>query len=215
MTFEEKREEYYNLLRNNLELLYKIIEDNKNKEKSLEILLTPKNDRELEIAKCIFSYFNSFLNFVNNINDDKIKNIDIENNKSLDLLIEVINTLKEENKEKINELEKYLSKTIDPLFMAKLMYDSTISFSINAEEVQGYIMYKTGFDPSDELDNIRFQIYINRANKMIYKNKIDFKLDESNIDSNEVTSTLIMINEFNRLCEDGLKDEYKRKLTDE
>ena len=215
MTFEERREEYYNLLRSNTELLYKIIKDNKKNEKGLEILLTPKNDRELEVAKCIFKFFDSAINLFNDINYDRVNNIDIENNESLGLLIRVINTLKEENEEKIKEIDKYLNETLNPLFAAKLMYDLIIAFSMDIEESYELLMKRTGFNPDDELDNARFQVYLNIANAMVNTKKVDIKLDESTVNSKEVSDTMIMINEFNRLCEDGLKDVYKKKLTNE
>lgn len=56
-SFEEKREEYFDEMKSDSDFLMSVMASKDNQDqKTMEVLFTPKNDQELEIAKVLYRY---------------------------------------------------------------------------------------------------------------------------------------------------------------
>ena len=199
--FQERREEYYNKLKNNKELLNTIIEAQNKKEKgqrNIEILVTPENERELSIAESLFSITNDTLFFVEQALDNNIKRIPAEENIALKIICRFINEL-ESGKTDI----EFMPEDATGKLQAKIMYDLILSSVIDTEDVIKYIAKETGYDLEDKLDRVLLLLYISKAKRLSNESNVSEKNFDDMTDKDVETFTELA-KEFRRLIADGI-----------
>ena len=200
-SFEERKKEFFKKIKNKPEVLNNLIKSNMKTEKgrkNLEIILTPKNEKELSIAELTFEITNDLLELINNITFDEVKTIPLNENDGLNLLIDIVNAMK--NDKKSIDLNEKTSQ-----YFAKVLYGLTVGLMGEIEESITYIADKTGFDLNDELETAQFNIYLSQA-----KNYSD-SLNMFNNDIKEITDINLeeareLVEEFHKLCIEGKKD---------
>lgn len=212
--FEKRKEEYFDKLRTNPELISGMLskgEDEKSK-KMLTLLLTPKNEEELEQAEAVYQFMCDLSSVIERIITGDIKEIPLEQNECLDLYATIINTIKSGNEDE-DYIKGILQKKYDGVSVAKFLYDSLVSLLGNAEETVIYWSEKCGINLEDPIEAAQFQIYFERARE-IFDNKTP---DVSNVDvddSEQLKQFIEFAKEFHTLSEEGKierSEEEQRK----
>lgn len=145
--FEKRREEYYEFLGNNLDVLTKIIEDNKHNEenkKTIKIILHPKDIKELYVAETIFTMAKTHIELLTCYYSETLKEIPIEENDGVNFLIRIINALKN------NENVLDIIKDINVSEIARLSLLQTIALLGDPNDIKMYIAKNTGYNFEDE-----------------------------------------------------------------
>ncbi len=213
-SFEERRNEYFKKLRNNNELLLKLSENKTNDPKSMEVLLMPKTERELEVAEAMITFMNDAIDLFNNAIYGNVERIDLENSLALNCISEIILSLKNNDNKKLDSIKNYLDREISSKDEARLLYEFISAFSMDCEAAIDFLARKTGFDMNDTLSIIQFQMYLEKAKEFTNNNSAQIKLSDVDIEtSEEVTKALDFINEFHNCCEKGfVKNQNDLKM---
>ncbi len=208
-SFEEKKQEYMECLRQNTFILSNIKTDNPD---IVGIILDPKTERELLIAQSIITFTTDSIDLMENLSDIEVSDEDFENSISINLFVNIIYALKENDKAEIERIKNYLSTNIDPEYAARMMYDFIIVFGCDMQRSIDEIAKRSGFDLEDELSRLQFINYLAKANEINNSNKKkDFDLSNNDL----VDSSIKMINIFHEICESKKKkkDNSIRELT--
>lgn len=208
-SFEEKKQEYMECLRQNTFILSNIKTDNPD---IVGIILDPKTERELLIAQSIITFTTDSIDLMENLSDIEVSDEDFENSISINLFVSIIYALKENDKAEIERIKNYLSTNIDPEYAARMMYDFIIVFGCDMQRSIDEIAKRSGFDLEDELSRLQFINYLAKANEINNSNKKkDFDLSNNDL----VDSSIKMINIFHEIYESKKKkkDNSIRELT--
>ena len=203
--FEKRREEYFDMIRANPQLLVKLYEKEENKNaKMLEIMIAPKTERELDLALAVWIFMDDLYNIAYDIRNNHLKKIDPEESIAVNYLIQLVNAFKNNDEEKVNEIKSYLSKEMDSKEAAKIIYDFMVGFGSNPNGIFDYIMNKCEVDINDELSVLKFQMYLGKTTQILNDNNntIDFSTIDIN-NSDRVTHVIEISKEFHRLYEEG------------
>ena len=206
-TFEERKEEFLNYIKEDEEVLSRIINDNINTDggkKILGIIFTPKNDRELTVGKTFYSITSDLIKLIDDIYYDEIKEIPYEENVGLKTYINIINSLKN------NEEIKY---DYDIKKNAEIFYSSMVAMLDDIEEAYEYVAKETGFDLEDQVESAQFVVYMEKAKEFmdsINQNKKDY----NECTDEELNIALEFSKEFHKICEKGkvLSKEMKNQI---
>ena len=204
--FEDDLKIYYDKLRENIELIRKIAENQMNEE-AIRILLTPENEKELLAANATLTFFIDSLAITENVMYNNVQNIDLEKNTAIEFFVKLINASKNKNDDLISET----LNTMDAETNAKLMYDFFIGFVGNPEEAIIMIAEKTGFNTDDELSLMQFQVYLSRVSELT-KNKTTYEFEVTDIllgDEEKLNEFINTTKHFHKLFIDGLNGEPK------
>ena len=195
-TFEERKEEFLNYIKEDEEILSRIINDNINTDggkKILGIIFTPKNDRELTVGKTFYSITSDLIKLIDDIYYDDIKEIPYEENVGLKTYINIINSLKN------NEEIKY---DYDIKKNAEIFYSSMVAMLDDIEEAYEYVAKETGYDLEDQVESAQFVVYMEKAKEFmdsINQNKKDY----NECTDEELNIALEFSKEFHKICEKG------------
>ena len=203
--FEKRREEYFDMIRANPQLLVKLYEKEENKNaKMLEIMIAPKTERELDLALAVWIFMDDLYNIAYDIRNNRLKKIDPEESIAVNYLIQLVNAFKNNDEEKVNEIKSYLSKEMDSKEAAKIIYDFMVGFGSNPNSIFDYIMNKCEVDINDELSVLQFQMYLGKTAQILNDNNntIDFSTIDIN-NSDRVTHVIEISKEFHRLYEEA------------
>ena len=209
-SFEVKREKYFKKIKGNKQLLVRIIHDNKDTEKGqemLEVLLTPKNEKELSVAKILYSMVSDLVLLMDRYYGDELKEIPNEENEGLKTYIKTIKRLKN------NEDIKEISKDETPEHGAKVLYDFIVASLTNSEGSLEYIAEESGFNLSDDLELAQFEVYMNKAKRIMEENNLTNKKYQDCSDE-EIKNAKILAEEFHKCCEEGKKDLSNKTQTE-
>ena len=206
--FEEKKQKYFDLLNNNLDLLNNLIEHNKHK-KSLKILLDPQTDKELLLAEKIFLFFKDAFDLVNNSLNGNVNEIDLKNSITINMYINIIKLLKNNNLEELEKIKKYLNYDINSSDAARIIYEYIILFITNTNDVINYIASESGFNLNEDKSSDEFNYYFNEAGN-ITKVFNDIDLDSIDINTDKrLDKILLYLDEFHDLCKE---DNYSKTI---
>jgi len=205
-SFEQRRNEYFDKLKSNLEVVEKLTEDeNSNNKKIVEILLMPTTEKELEFANLCFDFILNVISLVECMDSQEEKDVDLSNSMTIKLFIDVINALKNENISKIEDYKSGIDGIENPEVGAQLYYDSlVIHTSKYYNDAMDKIITETGFDPNDKLSLLQFEIYLNKACEITKQN------ENKNFDIENQTQFEYFIGffkKFHELCSLGEKTQ--------
>lgn len=223
--FEQRKIEYFKKLKENPELLDSIMkkteEDNENNIRLTEIILDPKNERELDIAEMTYTFGSDMLSMMEDAFSDNLETIPLEDNLAVKYFVGIIKDAKEnknvngESAKKTNDKE---SKTIDVKEAARLAYDSFVGFFSEPEETVEYIARQCGFDLDDSIQLMQFQLYLNKAKLTLDKTNPTSRLVDD-LSDEQVKEGKEFVDEFHRIYMSNKKeeeqedeDEFIRKL---
>lgn len=173
--FEEKREKYFERIRNNSYVISAVINDqDKDWNKIMNLLLNPKDEKALEDASSIIDFFEDFLDIM--LNPDDLKELDIDNSVCMKYLIDYFNMAS--NNMDVEEIKRNVEKYLDPKLIAQLSYEFVYIISNDPEKLFEEIVEKTNIDFEDELSLMRLKLTIAQANEYIdIKNHITDPLE--------------------------------------
>lgn len=173
--FEEKREKYFERIRNNSYVISAVINDqDKDWNKIMNLLLNPKDEKALEDASSIIDFFEDFLDIM--LNSDDLKELDIDNSVCMKYLIDYFNMVS--NNMDVEEIKRNVEKYLDPKLIAQLSYEFVYIISNDPEKLFEEIVEKTNIDFEDELSLMRLKLTIAQANEYIdIKNHITDPLE--------------------------------------
>ena len=197
--FESRRKEYLDCLRSNFEL-FEMMKINEKKQGDTlmvkRMLLDPKTEEELSFAVLTLD----FTDLAVRAATGDVKTISPKNNIYLNLLVDVMNSLKG-NK----DVEYMVAETKKNA--AKCLYDYVIGFVNDTDTTISYLAKETGYDLYDDFELEQFQLYLEKANSII--NVSEPKVQQGIVSNEELKN---MSDEFHRLCEKGrLKNKVRRK----
>lgn len=194
LTFDDRKEEYLNKLKENLYLFERYnITYHHDKTKMMKILLNPKNELELELG-------NNLIVYVQDI-DYMTKNdleIDYDNSLYLEVLTQLYNIYKNtDSKEKYEEI---INKYDNPKAIAKIAYE-LICLGVNGvNDFIEYFAQKNNIDLSDELEVQRLNICTEELN-----------LKDNKKDLTEEEEMKLSIEFFKELHNEVINKDEKRK----
>lgn len=200
--FEEKKVEFFKKLKSEPDVLKSIIESNnktENGQKTNEIILTPKNERELEIGEICYTMSKDLIKLIDDVTYGEIKSIPLDENIGLKTLISLINAVKNDEK------DFKLVDEITPQYLAKILYGITVGMIDDMEEAINYIASESGFDLNDEIEAAQFKIYINQFKKFSDSLNVTNKNFENCTDK-DISDAKEFVEEFHKLCVEGKKD---------
>ena len=194
LTFDDRKEEYLNKLKENLYLFERYnITYHDDKTKMMKILLNPKNELELELG-------NNLIVYVQDI-DYMTKNdleLDYDNSLYLEVLTQLYNIYKNtDSKEKYEEI---ISKYDNPKAIARIAYE-LICLGVNGvNDFIEYFAQKNNIDLSDELEVQRLNICTEELN-----------LKDNKKDLTEEEEMKLSIEFFKELHNEVINKDEKRK----
>ena len=199
-SFEIRRDEYLQKLRENPQLVESIVNNPNNSRKVLNIFLMPKSDIELIIANSLFTFFEDIINLIKHSYENDIK-VDYDNNIYIELIVSIITALKNGNVELAKEISNKFNNERNPVILAKLIYDFFSIFSCDPDRAIDIIREKSGF-VTEECDNREFKLYLYQS-KALTNGAPQLKLDEvENLENNELVKiSLDIIEQFHIICE--------------
>ena len=187
-SFEERKKEYFEKLRNDSYVWNAIIND-PNNINILGILIDPKDDKELELGEYYYNMMCDLRNLIEESFGSDDKKIAIEENAGVKYAIKCIN-LSKESKEKYKE---YISN-LTPSEVAEIMYSFTIGMITDIEELYLYIAHKVGVDFNNPVELAKMNMSLKSSNLLLDKNIPDFTTEEGIIFFKEY------VNKFHELC---------------
>ena len=203
--FENKYKTYNDKLKNNIEIIRKLIEAEYDTD-CIRIIIDPKNEEELLIADATITYLIDILAIFENITSGNIENIDLKNSFIIDFYIKAIRELK-------NNPNSTLEETIgnlDPAVHAKLIYDFLTTFANYQNKAYEIIAEKTGFDLDDDLSLIKFQLYVAKIKELGEKRELGLaNIAKILTNKNDLNTYVEMSQHLHELCLNGLNKEPK------
>lgn len=205
--FNERKKAYIEKARSNPEIIEMIASNNGNvtmSDEMLELVIDPKNEKELTLAENILTTASDLSTLVINIALENVKSIPIKENSGLKVYADLINVVKENGD--INKLKPNMKEN------ARLLYEILVGTISEPEESMQYIAELSGFDLDNAFDKAKFNLCINKINKEGNTN-IKFPKDYTDEEINEF---LEFSAEFHKLCKEGYLEnkEDTEEITD-
>ena len=200
-SFEEKREEYFNEMKSDSDFIMSVMATKDNQDqKTMEVLFTPKNDQELEIAKVLYRYISDSIRVTLRALEGAYEEDTEWNPKEspyFNLYEGLIKGLM-----KTGEIDKSL---IDPAChyrgreSALLTYDMLTGFVSHVDEAYETLAEDCGIDFDDDFSAIQFKLldgpsllFENRLKAILTKKNFEFK-DDENLDEQLVDAVAFAI----------------------
>ncbi len=205
--FEKRRNEYFDRIREDGEILGMLTNNPNNNPDVLKIILMPKTPKELEFAEAIISFFTMTYNMMTG---EYESNIIVEDSSIVKLYIEIINALKVNDERKVEEIKFNISNSTNPREFAMILYDFysiAINYPIEAKE---HIAKECGFDINDGYQEDEFLDYFEKAQVIANGNVkvFDFKT-QSIEDSEQINHFIAAMHEFRIIYEERRKGQEK------
>lgn len=210
-SFEEKREEYFNEMKSDSDFLMSVMATKDNQDqKTMEVLFTPKNDQELEIAKVLYRYISDSIRVTLRALEGAYEEDTEWNPKEspyFNLYEGLIKGLM-----KNGEIDKSL---IDPAChyrgreSALLTYDMLTGFVSHVDEAYETLAEDCGIDFDDDFSAIQFKLYFDRIKEYIETNS---EAPISNLfDKEKFSNFKSFVEEFHELCTQDKGKEQEEK----
>jgi len=203
-SFEERRKEYFQ----NIRKYSKLINDLKEKEgneRTVDILLYPKNELELEFANAYITYIEDTIKISANASCNNVETINLEESVYINYFSSIINAVS--NNINIDEINKINEKTIENNceLLAKICYEMIVIIITNPEQLSEYIYQKCGFNIEDQEQVIKFEKLMNDVNKQLKpqltpESKEDFK------------KFIAFVKSYHNYCIQGIKNKDNQEV---
>ena len=203
-SFKERKSRYYEKIKEHAEFFTKI--NYKDDGRMRELMLDPKDDKELAIADATFQMILDLNNLARNAQLGNIEPVDKENSFLINILVRIIKAYAASDEVEVNACRQELEE-LDSANAAKMIYDMLALFASSADEAVNYIAEKSGFDLDNVVDEMRFELYLKKATDLANERKM---LDAKAIDTDDqiqLNQFLDFANELHRLCEND-EDYY-------
>ena len=208
-SFEYELSKYKERLNDNIDIIRKIVLLN-NDPKRVELLLNPKDERELFIAdKELNILLNIYSLIYASIDNSVIKS---EDSKTEELFVNIINAYKKGDKELLESIKNKEILSLDMKSASKLVFDLICDVYSDQDQFIFDLAAKCGFDLNYELEALDFQNYLNMSKEVTDAKKIfpDNYEDATDEDINNLDE---FDKYFQKLCEERIIDKsYVRRL---
>lgn len=158
--FEMRKKKYLDELEENEEFLESYKAKNSSVE-ILEVIVDPKNERQLETAELALLIFNDTQKLLTYALEDELKPIPIEENVALEVVANLVNKM-EKQEEILNEIEKFK----DPKFAALYVYHLTVGLLTDFEELTDALQERVNIDINSPVQGMRFRLLMDKAGKI-------------------------------------------------
>ena len=203
-SFEERRTDYLQKLRKYSEVIMKLSQEKKN-EKLTEVLLMPRNEKELEFCNYYIMFIEDTIKISIHASCDNIEEINPDNNAYVNYLVSFIN--KVQNNASIEEMEEFVEpymKDNKKLF-AKVLYQMFALTYSNPEGLATSLTNKCNIDFNDELEVTKLTVIINQASSKLQPEIISVN-EEALDDFIEFTK------HFHNFYMKGIKDHFNENV---
>lgn len=176
-SFAEQKIEYFNKLKKYGKIVEELSQKETNKE-LINILLLPKDEKELEFANHYIMWLDDSLQIVLNALCGNLAKIDLNDSVFVDFMINNINTLQSNNSiEEMKQINKKYAGN-GPEFDAKLIYEMLVVLTSDLEEFAKVLYDKCGFD----LDNDVQLMQLNLLSSQLKENINPYKYDKESME---------------------------------
>ncbi len=191
--------------------IVKSIKVNNGQKETMDIILNPRNERELRIANGIVDSFINMGSLYEASYYGYVK-YNEEDCMILDLFVDIINAFKNNDKEELEKIKKERISTASTKETARMIFELITVFVSDPDKSIGNIATRCGFDMNDALDMLLFQSYLDRTQDIT--NTIPaLPCDVRNPEEKDILKLEEFNNEFTKLCEENIEDKsYIRKL---
>lgn len=196
--FEERKMEYFQRLKKYSEFILNLTKEQQN-EIIVEVLLNPKNEKELEFGNYYLMFIEETKQLIANLSSNNIDEINPEESVYVEYLSSIINALYN-NVDEIKKINKTYMENNGKL-LAKVLYEMIVITITNPEGLSESICKRCNFDIEDEFQVMQFQILMNKANKQLKPQMIP----ENEEDINKFIS---FVNHYQKCCVEGIKDYF-------
>ena len=214
-SFEERRKEYFKNILKYSKMINDLIETEGN-ERTVEILLYPKNELELEFANAYIMYIEDTINLNANALYSNVELINLEESVYINYISSIINAVS--NNINIDEINKINEKTIENNceLLAKICYEMIVIIITNPEQLSECLYKKCGFNIDNQEQVIEFEKIMNDVNKQLKpqltpKSKEDSKKFIAFVKSYHNYCTQGIINKENQEIEELITEFKKTK----
>ena len=209
-SFEERKNEYLDRLRLNIDVVEKFLYDEKYQKyfelnpNSAHNFLMPETEDKLKFANLCLCFAIDLISFVEDLSNDNIEKIDIEKSELLNFYVESINAIKNRDEFRIKGLRYiYANRNLDETG-AKLFYEENVIFKTQAIDFVDQVQKKSGFKTKyDKLETLQFRMLLNElitkitASQDVKKPKVTDDLD----------GYANFVCEFHKLYNKGIKNQ--------
>lgn len=194
--FEERKMEYFQKLKKYSEFILDLTKEQTN-EMIVEVLLNPKNEKELEFGNYYLMFIEETKQLIANLSNNNIDEIIPEESVYVEYLSGIINALYN-NVDEIKKInETYMENNGE--LLAKVLYEMIVITITNPEGLCESICKRCNFDIEDEFQVMQFQFLMNKANKQLKPQMIPENEEEIN-------KFIAFVNHYQKCCIGGIKD---------
>ena len=204
MDFFERRDNYYNKMRQHPEVLTEMLkrfekEDKYDSSEIIEakrVIFHPADEEELEFDVALCDALINIKALTDSL-PSEIRSINIEDNYGLSYYINIVNAVK--NNDNVNEVMK---EELTPELIAKILYSFIVATVVDSEGTFEYVANKIGLNLENDFDREQLIVYTEEAFKIINVPDFSFSGDTEKKQM-ELESVIKFTKEFNKLYEEG------------
>ncbi len=206
--FEIKRKEYLKKITTNARLFSLMAFRYKNNPKLIAMIISPENESELELGNNLYKFCEEISDISFGDYKDNTE-YDYSNSINLKLYIELINAFRKKQTTIVKKIYKSLNE-LSPKKAAKYTYDFYMLFANHPLAIMEYIAERCGFNTLNQKEEERFNMYFDKAHKIINKNRDSYLdlVDEIEVlipNNKDIALLNEYYNEFHNLYIEGKK----------
>lgn len=197
----ERKEKYLNKVKEHPDVIAFLAKNVKNEDdkKQLMIALFPSNEKELTYAELYFDFTCDYISYEEKSKKGEVKLIPLEENEGINMLVEVINNLKNGDYNHKKYPESFNKR-------AKICYELFNGTTANIFDTYEYILEKCNIDRNDEGEIELLSTYLDMAEDLCFNDLLPFNVKNNVITDEVIENSIIFNREFHRLCEEGKKE---------
>lgn len=204
--FLERKEKYLRKLCENTDTVEKIYDSAKTEveKRNLEVILSPSNEKELNISELMFDFYNDTYSIVDDAKNGNLNEIPVEENEGLKEIVRFVNLAKKG--EKI-DFSKYYENSESIKRAAEISYSGIVGLYADMDSSFDYVFKKCGFDEDSFVDLTIFRLYMERLQESASGSTLDYR----NYSDKDFENYKMFFQEFHKLYVEGKKENNKTK----
>lgn len=207
MEFEKRKQEYLERINSNEEILNEMKEhfrkSFKDAEDRIELIVNPKNEKELLLAEPLYTFFVDMLLLTKRIDNEEVIEIPFEESEGVQILTNSIRAIMNGDED-----ITIFDSTLPPKVLAKHIYEVFVSMA-DSDGLSNYIMEKLEINPRSLKELVSYLNAWLKFTEILQKFKSNDPLSTDILNYTE--EDLNRINEFtdafHELCENGKKEK--------
>lgn len=199
--FETRKQEYLNKLKENEELIERLIGSNNTpiSEQNVKTILSPNNEKELNVAEITFTIFKDTNDLLDAIKEGRIKELPFEDNEALNIIISIMKDIKTTG---TVDKEKY-TKIVEEK-VGKILYGYMIASLTDGSGMLDYVANSVGYDLDDQVDFVKFTCDFILAKQVLNVEKETNFGTIDNVTKRDIEDMKMFSEQFHEVCKEGI-----------